>query len=143
MVKPLTTREQQVHRLYAMGYSGQQMADALGISRKTVKNHVSSIIRKTKGSEPPRVILQSETLTLREEEVLRLAAVGMTNAQIAKRLHIKPETVKFHVTGILRKSGATSRTEAVWRSLERGLINAPRPIRTRTDWWGAYHWGKS
>lgn len=55
----------------------------------------------------------SETLTVREREVLQLMAEGLPNKLIATRLRISPHTVKFHVASILAKLGAASRTEAV------------------------------
>ncbi len=51
-------------------------------------------------------------LTAREEQVLALVAEGLSNAQIARRLYISAKTVSVHVSAILRKLGASSRTEA-------------------------------
>ena len=51
-------------------------------------------------------------LTERETEVLRLLALGRTNAQIAEQLVISPKTASVHVSRILAKLGATNRTEA-------------------------------
>jgi DNA-binding CsgD family transcriptional regulator len=53
------------------------------------------------------------TLTAREEQVLELVAEGLSNGQIAERLVISRKTVSVHVSAILRKTGAASRTEAV------------------------------
>jgi DNA-binding NarL/FixJ family response regulator len=53
------------------------------------------------------------TLTAREEQVLELVAEGLSNGQIAERLFISRKTVSVHVSAILRKTGAASRTEAV------------------------------
>ncbi len=55
----------------------------------------------------------SATLTSREQEVLRLMAAGLSNAEISQRLYIGVETVKTHVGSILRKLGARDRTQAV------------------------------
>jgi len=63
-----------------------------------------------------------EELTPREIEVLRLLADGDGNKTIAYRLGISEHTVKFHVSSILAKLGAGSRTEAVTLGLRRGLI---------------------
>ena len=52
-------------------------------------------------------------LTDRENDVLRLVAVGATNAQVATRLGVAESTVKTHVKHILRKLGATNRAQAV------------------------------
>lgn len=65
----------------------------------------------------PRALLdeRGERLTLREWDVLRNLASGKTNAQIATGLFVTEGTVKSHVKHILRKLGATNRTEAVAR----------------------------
>jgi DNA-binding NarL/FixJ family response regulator len=63
-----------------------------------------------------------EELTERELEVLRLLAQGMPNKEIAARLIISERTVKFHVSSIMGKLGATNRTEAVSLAAQRGLI---------------------
>ncbi|HET9110525.1 MAG TPA: response regulator transcription factor [Ktedonobacterales bacterium] len=65
---------------------------------------------------------QSEPLTAREREVLQLLAQGIPNKQIAQRLSISEHTVKFHVSAIMTKLGAASRTEAVTTAARRGLL---------------------
>lgn len=54
-----------------------------------------------------------DALTAREHQVLELVAEGLSNGQIAERLYISRKTVSVHVSAILRKLGAASRTEAV------------------------------
>lgn len=61
-------------------------------------------------------------LTEREREVLALMAEGLTNSQIASKLFVSDSTVKFHVSSVLRKLGAASRTEAVSVALRDGLV---------------------
>jgi two-component system, NarL family, response regulator YdfI len=63
-----------------------------------------------------------EPLTAREIDVLSLLAEGAGNKEIAARLHISEHTVKFHVSSILGKLGAATRTEAVTRGYKEGLI---------------------
>ena len=60
--------------------------------------------------------------TPREREVLRLVAQGATNADIAARLQVSTGTVKFHLTGIMRKLGVTNRTAAARAAAQRGLV---------------------
>jgi len=62
-------------------------------------------------------------LTDREMEVLRLAASGMTNAQIASKLYFSVRTVQVHMTHIFDKLDVGSRTEAVITGLRSGLIS--------------------
>lgn len=61
-------------------------------------------------------------LTPRENEVLQLLAKGMTNKAIALKLEITQHTVKFHVNAIMSKLDAQSRTEAVIRATQLGMI---------------------
>jgi two-component system, NarL family, response regulator YdfI len=71
----------------------------------------------------PRIALRpAEQLTPREVEVLRLLADGDSNKIVAYRLGISEHTVKFHVTSIMAKLGAGSRTEAVTLGIRQGLI---------------------
>jgi DNA-binding NarL/FixJ family response regulator len=61
-------------------------------------------------------------LTRREEEVLTQLARGRANGQIARELHIAPQTVKTHVSNILTKLHAQSRTEAAMYAMRAGLV---------------------
>ena len=63
-----------------------------------------------------------EPLTPRELEVLQLLAQGLPNKTIARSLRISEHTAKFHVSAIMVKLGAASRTEAVTRAARRGLL---------------------
>jgi two-component system, NarL family, response regulator YdfI len=63
-----------------------------------------------------------DALSAREAEVLALMAQGLPNKIIADRLRISEHTVKFHVSSILAKLGAASRTEAVTKGLRDGLL---------------------
>jgi NarL family two-component system response regulator YdfI len=68
------------------------------------------------------VAAQTDALSPREIEVLRLMAEGASNKTIAWRLNISEHTVKFHVNSIFSKMGVTSRTEAVMAGLRAGLV---------------------
>jgi two-component system, NarL family, response regulator YdfI len=63
-----------------------------------------------------------EELSPREVEVLRLMAEGFGNKEIATRLGISDHTVKFHISSILAKLGASSRTEAATVGIRMGLV---------------------
>jgi DNA-binding NarL/FixJ family response regulator len=63
-------------------------------------------------------------LSPRENEVLDLATLGLTNQQIAARLDVTVHAVKFHLAAVYRKLGVTNRTEAVVRCL-RARVQAP------------------
>jgi two-component system, NarL family, response regulator YdfI len=64
----------------------------------------------------------SEEITSRETDVLKMLAEGLVNKDIAARLGISEHTVKFHISSILDKLGASTRTEAVTLGIRQGLI---------------------
>jgi DNA-binding NarL/FixJ family response regulator len=61
-------------------------------------------------------------LTQREMAVLRLVAGGKSNREVGESLFISEGTVKIHLSHLFEKLGATSRTDAVAKAVERGLI---------------------
>jgi DNA-binding NarL/FixJ family response regulator len=63
-------------------------------------------------------------LTVRELEILRLAARGMTNGRIARELWVTEQTVKFHLSNTYRKLGVTNRTEATRYAYMNDLVTA-------------------
>lgn len=63
------------------------------------------------------------SLTRRELEMLELLADGLSNADIAGRLYVSPETVKAHLRNLFGKLGVSDRTAAVAAALRRGLID--------------------
>jgi NarL family two-component system response regulator LiaR len=65
---------------------------------------------------------ETETLTEREVEVLKLMVDGLNNAEIAERLVISLSTVKYHISNILQKLGVDNRVSAVSLALQRKLV---------------------
>lgn len=78
----------------------------------------SKLLRQV--SQP--TVAQVESLTPREMDVLQLLGEGRLNKEIAAELKITQRTVKFHVSSILSKLGASNRTEAVTMAVHQGLI---------------------
>ncbi|MBM4466072.1 MAG: hypothetical protein FJ014_11065 [Chloroflexi bacterium] len=85
---------------------------------------------------------ESESLTERELEVLRLVATGASNQQIARQLFISVNTVKVHLRNIFAKLGVQSRTEATLHAIREGWIEGvelaeeaeAQPPRPRFTW---------
>ena len=84
---------------------------------------VEEMIRLPKGRDGLGDESLAEPLTAREKEVLQNMAEGLANKQIALELGISEHTVKFHLSALYAKLGASSRTEAVKRGIELGLIS--------------------
>jgi DNA-binding NarL/FixJ family response regulator len=98
---------------------------AFGHSIYLAANHVHE-----SASEAGPRDLEPRGLTRREIEILRLAAEGMANGEIAKLLWVTEQTVKFHLSNVYRKLDVTNRTEASrWAQLH-GLLPAVSPQPT-------------
>jgi DNA-binding NarL/FixJ family response regulator len=82
----------------------------------------SKLMRKI-ASPAPTAHTSSPPLTEREQEVLGWLARGRVNKEIAAGLGISERTVKFHVSSIFNKLGASNRTEAVTLAVQRGLVS--------------------
>lgn len=61
-------------------------------------------------------------LSVREKDVLRLIAKGLTNREIAQRLFISPHTVKNHVSHIYQKIGMDDRTKVALWAIRSGVV---------------------
>jgi len=93
-------------------YKGEPVLDPI-VARK-VMNYFK-LPGKARGMERP-----SEHLSNRETDILKLAARGMTNKDIADKLHLSNRTVEGHLRTIFNKLGVGSRTEAVLFGLRKG-----------------------
>ncbi len=77
----------------------------------------TKLMREVRAPENP------DALTARETEVLKLVARGQANKQIASSLFVEEKTVKAHVSGVLRKLGVSSRTQAALHAVRAGLVS--------------------
>lgn len=64
----------------------------------------------------------SGLLSERESEILRLVALGMSNKEIAEKLFLSQRTIKAHLTNIFNKFNVASRSEAIVKGLQWGLV---------------------
>jgi DNA-binding NarL/FixJ family response regulator len=114
----------------AKGYLLKNMRPAkLVSSLKAVQQGESALSRSmtlrlmeelARTKEPPRAL--EPTLTRRELEVLREVASGRSNLEIAERLFISENTVKYHVHSILEKLSLSDRRDAALYAREHGLL---------------------
>ena len=112
-------------------------AGAIGYLLKNVTaDELAEAIRNAKAGRPTlapeaaQVLIHAATkppdlgfdLTPRELEVLALLSEGLANPEIAERLVVSRSTIKHHVSAILSKLGASSRTEAVALAIKHNLV---------------------
>jgi DNA-binding NarL/FixJ family response regulator len=71
--------------------------------------------------EPPEPAPAPDGLTTRETEVLVLIAEGLTNQEIARKLHVSTATVKTHINNLFAKTGLKDRAQAVRYAYGKGL----------------------
>jgi DNA-binding NarL/FixJ family response regulator len=118
-------------------YAGRSVSDALAeaVWRRTGGNpyQLTELIA-VEGANGPEALLpappaETRALTGREREVLGCLAEGMSNKQIARALGISVRTVTVHVSNLLRKTGAASRTEAALLAVQHGRVVERSQVR--------------
>jgi DNA-binding CsgD family transcriptional regulator/tetratricopeptide (TPR) repeat protein len=101
-------------RAEALVAEGRALAEERGI--RLLVEAADALAAHPAGRSAPAATVQGAPLTEREEQVLALIEQGLSNKQIGERLYISAKTASVHVSSILRKVGASSRTEAVYRA---------------------------
>ncbi len=87
---------------------------APSVTRRLVERYVDEL--------RPDSVPGLDELTDREQEILRLIARGLSNAEIASQLVLSEHTVKTHVTHLLQKLGLRDRTQVVVLAYEAGIV---------------------
>ncbi|WP_373682253.1 MULTISPECIES: helix-turn-helix transcriptional regulator [Streptomyces] len=105
---------------------------AVRLGAVPLREAVDALVRRGRLAESASGVDRIAVLTAREGDVLRLLARGRTNRQIGEELFITGKTASVHVSNILAKLGAASRTEAVAIAYREGLI-APETAKHRTS----------
>jgi DNA-binding NarL/FixJ family response regulator len=99
--------------------------DAL-LSPSITRHLIEEFVRRPSAGRPAPPSL--DALTGREVEVLELVAGGLSNAEIAQRLHVSPATAKTHVARLLMKLDARDRAQLIVVAYESGLVTPQRPV---------------
>lgn len=100
--------------------SADELAGAIRAAyagRRTLAPEAAEVLIKAATESP-----EEDGLTRRELEILELMVTGESNSDIAEKLFVSRSTIKFHVSNILMKLGAATRTEAVAIALQRKLV---------------------
>ncbi len=94
------------------------------VGRMVISDRLTALLAEALRNQKPTPSQPNfDSLTPREQEILRLIADGLSNKMIARRLDISEGTVKVHVKHLLKKLGLRSRVEvAVW-AVQEGLTN--------------------
>lgn len=129
----LTTYEGDVHALRAMK-AGASAYMLKSMVRKELIDTIRAVHAGRRYVTPSVALsmashLRGDALTVREIQVLELAAAGKTNRLIGVQLGISEATVKVHMKNVLSKMNANDRTHAVVLAVERGIID----LRTRCN----------
>ena len=98
--------------------------------RETIDGHVVHVYKSTgstRAVRPAAVTAEQTPLTSRELEVLQLVAGGATNGEIAQKLWVTEQTVKFHLSNVYRKLEVGNRTEASHYAHVNGLVQTAEP----------------
>ncbi len=134
IVLTLGSEEAWVDEIFAAGASSAlskaTQPDVLPtLIRETINGHVLHLHKPlgAASAASARPLAQGGVLSRRELEVLQLVAAGASNSEIARRLWITEQTVKFHLSNIYRKLDVGNRTEASSYAHLNGLIGSDPP----------------
>ena len=108
-----TSPDHLIHEVRALAAGGRSLAP--GITKTVIDGYLSA---------PPHCVGTGgiASLTGREREALTLLGQGLTNNQIARRMHLAPSTAKDHVSTLLAKLGRLNRVQAAVLAERAGLL---------------------
>jgi DNA-binding NarL/FixJ family response regulator len=106
----------------AKDVSAAQLIIAIRTVMRGNRTVVASSKRSLEDSLDQLASDEEQTLTRREQEVLSLAARGLTNRQIAAELYVAEGTVHRHLSSVYHKLGAANRVDAIRRATDAGVI---------------------
>jgi DNA-binding NarL/FixJ family response regulator len=95
------------------------------LDQRVTRRVLTEFANRTSAQQRPPAAELVVPLTARETEILTLLGEGLSTQEIAGRLVVEPTTVKYHVAGILAKTGARDRLQAVVWAFRNGVIPAP------------------
>ncbi|UFU07067.1 helix-turn-helix transcriptional regulator [Ruania halotolerans] len=101
---------------------GQALVVARELGAAPLATVLESLARRHRIPVPGVRLVSTDLLTPRERAVLELVAQGLTNRAVGEQLYISEKTVSVHLTRVMAKLGAHSRTDAVARAITDGLI---------------------
>ncbi len=99
----------------AVDAASRAFATFAALGAEPDRDRTAALLREL-GAPVPIAAPTGAHLTARERQVLRLIGLGLTNPEIAARLHISRKTAAHHVSHLLAKVGARNRTEAIGRA---------------------------
>jgi DNA-binding NarL/FixJ family response regulator len=118
-----TTGQQLVEAIARCARGEHPINDALGNRPRVAERVLQQFYDLAKEKEIAEV---TSPLTPREMEILNNMAEGLLNKQIADVLSVTEQTIKNHITSILRKLNANARTQAVVIAIKKGLVTISR-----------------
>jgi len=113
--------------------AGEQPIGATVLGRPLLARRVFNELRSLVDfNEADVLVSESKSLSFREIAVLDCVAQGLSNREIAEALYISEQTVKNHMSGVLRKLNVTDRVQAVMLAIRNGWIEFGTPASVRS-----------
>lgn len=124
MIRNLLERSQMIHSEWRFSYPTETNSRSPDAAQSPIQAS-STPDQDNDDGQTPAIIPQSSALNLtkREQEVLDLLTIGLSNVEIGNQLHLSSRTVEKYVSSLLRKTETGNRAELVRFALEHHLVN--------------------